>query len=145
MAAGLGRPPRWFWIVTVGLLLWQAVGIYSFYEHVAHGPAAMGAVPSDYDRSLYASLPGWYVWIYGNATWAALASGVALALRRRLAVPLAAISLAATILMFGWMFAATDLIAVKGVWTTYFPALIIVVGIVTLWFARRARARGWIA
>ncbi|WBH16325.1 hypothetical protein [Sphingomonas radiodurans] len=139
------RPQAWFWVVVVLLLLWQAMGLYSFYEHVAHGPAAMGAVPTDYDRQLFASLPGWYVWVFGIATWGALATGVALILRRREAVTLAAISLLATVVMFGWMFLATDIIAAKGVWTTYFPAVIIIVGGVSLWFANMVRARGWIA
>lgn len=138
------RAPPWFWIVTALLLLWQAMGLFSFYEHVANGPEAMGAVPSDYDRQLFASLPGWYNWIFAVATWGALASGVALLLRRGMAVVLAAVSLAGVVVMFGWMFLATDIIAAKGVWTTYFPAAIFIVAVFTLWFARRARARGWI-
>ena len=53
-------------------------------------------------------------------------------------------SLIAIVVMFGWMFLATDIIAAKGIWTTYFPAMIFIVGLFTIWFARRARARGWI-
>jgi hypothetical protein len=145
MAIDGRNPPAWFWIVTAALLPWQAMGLYSFYEHVAHGPAAMGAVPSDYDRRLFASLPGWYAWVFGVATWGALAAGLALVARRSVAVALAAVSLAAVVVMFGWMFLATDIIAAKGVWTTYFPAAIALVGLFTWWFARMARARGWIA
>jgi hypothetical protein len=85
------------------------------------------------------------VWVFGIATWGALAAGIALLLRRAVAVILAAVSLVATVVMFGWMFAATDIIAAKGLWTSYFPAVIVFVGIFTLWFANRAKARGWIA
>ena len=144
MAAVRRTPPAWFWIVATALLLWQAMGLYSFYEHVAHGAAAMGAVPGEYDRRLYASLPSWYVWVFGIATWGAVAAGVALLARHALAGILAAISLVATIVRFGWMFAATDIIAAKVVWTAYFPALIVFVGLFTLWFGARARTRGWI-
>jgi hypothetical protein len=144
MAATRRTPPAWFWIVTIVLVLWQAMGLYSFYEHAANGPAAMGAVPTDYDRRLFASLPPWYVWVFAIATWGALASGVALLVRRAVAVILATISLFAVIIMFGWMFVATDIIAAKGVWTTYFPAAIFLVGGFTIWFANIARARGWI-
>jgi hypothetical protein len=138
-------PPVWFWIVAVLLLLWEAVGLYSFYGHVAHGPAAMNAEPSDYDRRLFAGLPGWYVWVFGVATWGALATGVALLARRAVALIFAVVSLVAVAVMFGWMFLATDIIAAKGVWTAYFPALIFLVALFTWWFAARARARGWIA
>lgn len=139
------RVPGWFVPVAILLVLWAAMGIWSFYEHVAHGPAAMGAAPSDYDRRLFAALPGWYRWVFGVATWGGLAAAIALVVKRAVAVPLAAISLAAVVVMFGWMFLATDIIAVKGVWTTYFPALIVLVAAIQLWLARRAAARGWIA
>lgn len=144
MPAFRQTPPTWFWIVAVLLLLWEAMGLYSFYDHLANGPAAMGDVPSDYDRQLMASLPRWYVWVFGIATWGGLASAIALLARRGVAVMLAAISLVAVVVMFGWMFLATDIIAVKGVWTTYFPALIFVIGLFGLWFANLSRARGWI-
>lgn len=137
-------PPTWFWIVSILLVLWELMGVWSCYEHVVHGPEAMGAVPSDYDRRLFASLPGWYNFVYGIATVGGLAAGIALLLRHGSAAGLAGISLAATVVMFGWMFLATDIITAKGVWTTYFPALIIAIGVLTLWFATRAKARGWI-
>ena len=144
MAVSGRTPPAWFWLVAVLLVLWEGMGLYSFYEHVAHGPGAMGAVPTDYDRRLFAGLPGWYVWVFGVATWGGLAAGLALLLRSRFAEALAWISLIAIVVMFGWMFLATDIIAAKGIWTTYFPAMIFIVGLFTIWFARRARARGWI-
>ena len=137
-------PPGWYWIVVVVLLLWQAIGVWSFYEHVAHGPAAMGAVPTEYDRQYFAAIPGWYNWVYGIAVWGALAVGAALLRRHRAAIPLAIVSLVAIVIMFGWNFLATDLIAAKGVWVTYFPAAIFAMGVFTWWFARTARARGWI-
>ena len=46
------RAPPWFWIVTLLLLLWQAMGLLSFYEHVTNGAEAMGI--SDETRSLEA-------------------------------------------------------------------------------------------
>ena len=103
MAVSGRTPPAWFWFVAVLLVLWEGMGLYSFYEHVAHGPGAMGAVPTDYDRRLFAGLPGWYVWVFGVATWGGLAAGIALLLRSRFAEALAWISLIAIVVMFGWM------------------------------------------
>ncbi len=138
------KPPTWFWIAGVLLLLWELMGVWSFYEHTMNGPNAMGAQATDYDRALFASLPGWYSFVFGVATLGGLFAVIALLRRHSSAVGLAGISLAATVLMFGWMFLATDIIAVKGVWTTYFPAVIIILGVLTLWFASSAKARGWI-
>ena len=72
-------------------------------------------------------------------------AALALLFRSVLAVPLAAISIVAILVQFGWLFAATDIIAAKGVFVTYFPAVILAIGVFALWLARRARARRWIA
>lgn len=138
------RVPMWFWVVAALLLLWQLAGVASFYAHVTMGAEGMGPEATEYDRQLVASLPLWYDIVFAIATFGGLLSGIALLARRRVAVPLAAVSLVAIVVMFGWMFLATDIIAVKGVWTTYFPIAIFVVGLITLWFARLARARRWI-
>jgi hypothetical protein len=138
------KPPLWFWVVGILLLLWEAMGVFSTYQHVTVGPEAMGPA-TDYDRRLYASLPTWYNAVYAVATVGGLVAAIALLVRSRLAVIFAAVSLVAVVVMFGWMFLATDIVAAKGVWTTYFPTVIFAVALFALWFARTAQARGWIA
>ena len=137
------KPPVWFVIVAVLLTLWDAIGVYACIQQFRLGAEAMGPA-TDYDRALYASLPAWYNWVYALAVGAGLLAGIALLARSALAVPLAAVSLLAAVVQFGWLFATTDIVAVKGVWTTYFPLFIIALGVFALWFARLARARGWI-
>lgn len=138
------RPPSWFWVIAFLLLLWEMMGLWSFYAHVAHGPEAMGAQPTAYDRRLYASLPRWYNLVFGVATWGGFAGAAALLLRRRISVPLNIASLIGVVVMFGWMFLMTDIIVAKGIWTTYFPAAIFVISVFALWLSRMALARGWI-
>jgi hypothetical protein len=138
-------PPTGFWIAAVLLVLWEAVGVWSWWEHWRNGPRAMGATPTDADVRDFAALPAWYVWLYALATWSALAGGLAVLARRAVAVPLFGVSLAATVAMFGYTFLATDLIARKGLAVVVpFPAFIVAVGVAALVFARAARARGWL-
>lgn len=138
------RPPAWFWVVAIALLAWEAMGIWSWWQHWRYGAAAMGQTPTDYDIRYYAALPGWYVWLYGAAVWLGLAGGILLLMRRAAARPVAIAALIATLLMFGYVFLATDLIRAKGVWTTYFPLAIVAIGFGTVWFIGRARRRGWL-
>ena len=100
---------------------------------------------TDYDRALYARLPVWYNAVYAVAVGTGFLAALALLLRSVLSIPLFAISLVAVLIQFGWLFAATDIIAVKGVWVTYFPIFIAAVTAFALWLARHARARRWIA
>ncbi|NJR77377.1 hypothetical protein [Sphingomonas corticis] len=138
------KRPGWFMIVVVLLLLWGAAGVFACIQQFRLGAEAMGPA-SDYDRALYARLPVWYNAIYAVAVGTGFLAALALLFRSVLAVPLAAISIVAILVQFGWLFAATDIIAAKGVFVTYFPAVILAIGVFALWLARRARARRWIA
>jgi len=136
-------PPGWFWLVVTLTVLWGAAGCYAFYLHITLGADAMGPA-TDYDRALYASMPGWYNPVYAVAVVGGLLGGLALLARKAITRPLFILSLIAVIVQFGYLFAATDLIAVKGIWTVYFPAFIFLVALAQVWFAGLAIKRGWI-
>ena len=137
------KRPGWFVAVVVLLLLWGAMGVFACVQQFRLGADAMGPA-SEYDRALYARLPVWYNAVYAVAVGTGFLAALALLARSTLAVPLAAISIVAVIVQFGWLFATTDIIATKGVWVTYFPLLIAAVALFSLWLARLARTRRWI-
>lgn len=138
------KPPAWFWIVAIVLLLWGAMGVATFYLSLQMSPAALAAM-TEYDRQLYTERATWFIVTYGVAVWGALIGTLLLLLRRAWARPVYILSLIAVVVMFGWMFLATDIIAVKGVLVaTGFPILIAVIGAFQIWFAGLAQRRGWI-
>lgn len=136
--------PLWFRAVAAILLIWGLIGCYSCFEQLRFGADAMG--PSNaYDRALYASLPTWYDPCFVVAVLSGTLGAAALLAYRRIAVPLAVVALVAIVVMFGYIFLATDLIAQKGVIeATGFPALVVLIAIGQLWLARHASALGWI-
>jgi hypothetical protein len=138
------RPPTWFRLVSVALLLWALAGCYACVQQFRLGADAMGPA-SDYDRSLYASLPVWYNAVYAVAVGCGLLGAVALLAGSVLAVPLTALSLIGVVIQFGWLFATSDIVAVKGAWTTIFPLVIVAIAALSVWLSRTSRARGWIA
>lgn len=138
------KPPTWFRIITLLLLLWEAMGCYACVMQIRLGAAAMGPV-DDWSLRYYAALPGWYNWVYAVATFGGLAGGVALALRDARAIALFWLSFVAVIVMFGYAFVATDLVAHKGLAGTLpFPVLIAAIGALSIWFAGFAAGKGWI-
>ncbi len=144
MASMNTKPAGWFWAVSALLVLWDAAGVFAFYAHVALGEAGLAAM-SNYDRQAYLALPGWFNWAFAAATWPALIGSIALLLRSRFALPLYLVSMVGVIVQFGWVFGATDLIAVKGAAATVpFPLFIFVLAGVQIWFARMATQRGWL-
>lgn len=143
MAAGMQRLPAWFWAVAVVLLLWNLIGAYACIQQFRLGAEAMGPA-TDYDRALYASMPVWYNWIFALAEAGGVGGAIALLLRNPAARPLFVVSLIAVVIQFGYLFATTDIIAQKGIWTTYFPLFIAAMGVFEIWFAAAAQRRGWI-
>ena len=137
-------PPVWFWIAGGLLLLWGLAGVAGFAMDRATTPATLAAM-SDYDRQLTASRPVWTIAAYGVGTIAGLVGTLALLLRRRDALAWYIVSFVAVVLLFGYMLALTDLIAVKGVVTAaLFPLVIALLCLVEIALARHAAARGWI-
>ena len=103
----------------------------------------MGPI-DDWSLKYYAALPAWYNGVYAVATFGGLVGALALLLRNRRASLLFWISFVAIILMFGYAFAATDLIAHKGLGQVLpFPLFIAAVGALSIWFATFAASRGW--
>jgi uncharacterized membrane protein YhdT len=144
MARGLRQVPLWFRIAAVVLLIWGVAGCYACIQQFRLGADAMGPA-SDYDRALYGSLPVWYNAIYAVAVGTGLLGALALLTRSVLAVPLYAISLGAVVIQFGWLFATTDIVAVRGAGQVVpFPLVILAIGACALWLSRHARRRGWI-
>lgn len=138
------RVPLWFTVGAVVLLLWGLLGCFACVQQLRLGADAMGPA-SPYDRMLYASLPGWYNPLYVVAVLSGTAGAAALLARLRIALPLAVVALVAVVVMFGYMFAATDLVAHKGTAATVpFPVVIALIPLGQSWLARRAAARGWI-
>lgn len=67
MARAFGKPPAYFWVVGVILLLWGLAGLAAFYGQVTLDAKALAAM-SDYDRALLTRLPRWLNIDYGIAT-----------------------------------------------------------------------------
>ena len=138
------RQPMWFRLVAVVLVVWGAMGVYACYEQIRLGADAMGPA-SAYDRALYAALPRWYNPLFAIAVLAGLIGPLALLARSALARPLFVVSLVGIIVMFGWMFGATDINAEKGLRAAAgFPAVGCVIAVFQLWLAGIAQRRGWI-
>lgn len=143
MARGV-RPPAWFWIVAAVLAIWDGWGLLACVQQFRHGADAMPGA-TDYDRALFAALPVWYNYVFLIATFGGLLGALALLLREHRATVLFAISLAAVVAMFGYLFLATDIVAHKGAAQVLpFPAVVLLEALFSLWFAQLAVGRGWL-
>lgn len=137
------KPPAWFWIVAVLLLLWELMGVYACVQQFRLGADAMGPA-TEYDRKLFAAMPVWYNWVYAVAVGTGALGAISMLARKALAKPLYIVSTIAIVVQFGWLFVSTDIIAAKGVWVTYFPAFILALSLFAVWLSDKGIRRGWL-
>ncbi len=137
----MANAPKGFIIVAVLLLLWNLMGVAAFVMQYTADLDALAKTDPDTARA-FAQMPGWAWAAYGVAVGAGTLGAIALLLKRRPAIALFALSLAAVLLQFGYTFLGTDLLAVKGWTTAIFPAIIVLIAIFQLLYARSVAARG---
>ena len=90
----------------------------------------------------FAAVPTWVWSAYAIAVWVATAAAISLLLRRKLAVTLYALSLAAVLVQFSWTFFVDTVIQEKGAAAAFLPVTIIVLAVFSLWYARRKASQG---
>lgn len=131
--------PRSFWIVAGLLLGWSLIGDAAYLAQTTADLNELAKTDPDTARA-FAEMPDWAWSAYAIAVWVGTLGAIALLLRRRIAVPLFAVSLAGVLVQFGWSFFGSDIIAAKGPSAAAFPLFIIAVAGFALWYAY-AKAR----
>lgn len=132
---------RSFWIVAVLFLLWNVAGDAAYLMQATQDLDVL-AQSDPVGAEAFRTMPVWAWSAYAIAVWGGTAGAVAVLLRRRIAIPLFALSLAAVLVQFGWTFAGTNLIAKKGLGAALFPLLIAAIALVEIAWARRQAAAG---
>ncbi|SEJ94470.1 hypothetical protein SAMN05518849_1209 [Sphingobium sp. AP50] len=121
--------PRSFILIAIAFLLWNLMGVASFVmQYLMDLNALEKSDPGG--AKIFAAMPAWLWLDYAVAVLAGTGGAITLLLRRRVAVPLFLLSLIAVVVQFGYVFIATDIIAIKGVVVAMaFPILIFVIAI----------------
>lgn len=135
--------PLWFWIVGVLMLLWNGAGVAAYIGEAMLTAEALQALPEG-QRALITGRPAWATAAYAVAVFGGVAGCLLLLIRRRSAVPVLVLSLLGVLMQVGHAFLLADAFAVVGAAGTVLPALVLACALFEVWFAHRARAKGWL-
>jgi hypothetical protein len=135
--------PRWYWIVAILALLWEAAGCYAYLTQISMDAADLARQPPA-QAELWRTMPVWVKAVYAIAVWVGASGAIGLLMRQRWAREAFAVSLLAVVVQFGWVYLATPALSSLGLASAGFPALIILVAAVLFWFAGWAIRRGWL-
>ena len=137
------RTPWHLWVIAVVSLLWNAAGAFDFLMTQTRNAAYLKNItPAQLDY--FFSFPSWVVIAWGVATWGSFFASLFLLLRKPLAVSLFVVSLVGMAITFGHNYVLTDGLRISGdrSGTLIFTAVIVVIGVLLLLYARAMRKRG---
>ena len=133
------------WVVGVVSLLWNSVGAMDFVMTQTKNAAYMrGFTPAQLE--FYYGFPLWVVAAWGIAVWGAVLGSLFLLLRKRVACHLFLWSFVCMVLTSIYNFVLSDGMKVMGgVGSLIFSAVIFVIGLLLLVYARSMRKRGMLS
>ena len=142
-AASTEKAPWHLWLVGVVALLFNAIGVFDFAMNLIQGPRYMeaaGMTPAQIAH--YQQLPAWMMAVWAVGVWGAFGASILLLLRRKLAYPIFAVSLAAFLLSFVYTYLLSDGGAAMGGDMTIANVVITVLLVFFIWYSRRMSERG---
>ena len=138
------KPQIWFWVLVIFFLLWNIMGVISFFGHTFISEEALSKLPTN-ERELYGDYPLWTSIVFAIAVFSGLLGSIGLALRKKWSKFAFIISLCAIIPQMIHNVFYTKSIDVYGlVQATTMPILVVVFGVFLVWFSNYAIKNNWI-
>lgn len=135
--------PLGYWIVSVLALLWNLLGMAIFFMQINMPAETLAAMPAE-QRALYESTPAWVNGAFAVAVFGGALGSAMLLMKKRLALPLLTLSLLGVLVQMGYTYLMTPAFRVYGASSAFLPALLVLIALFLVWFARRSLVRGWI-
>ena len=144
MENGKIKLPVWFWIVAAFSILWNFMGVVSFVMHVFISKEALDAL-SVAERDLYNSYPLWTEIVFAIAVFFGFAGSLGLVLKKKWSKMAFIISLIAIVPQMIHNVFFTRSIEVYGTaQAVTMPILVVVFGILLVWFSSFAINKNWL-
>lgn len=136
--------PKWFWLLALFLLLWNIMGVFSFFAHTFISEEALTLLPIE-QQELYSNYPTWTTFVFAIAVFFGFIGSIALLLKKKLAKSAFLISLCAIIPQMIHNVLFTKSIEVYGIIQTItMPILVILLGVFALWFSSSSIHKEWL-
>ncbi len=103
------KAPWHLWVVGVVAVLFNAIGVFDYVMSMAQGASYMesaGMTPAQIAH--YQEMPSWMTAVWTIGVWGAMLGSVLILLRRKLAVPVFAVSLAAFLVSLFYTYVLTN-------------------------------------
>ena len=138
-----GGPSTNFWIIGGAALVWNLIGLFIYYQEVTLTAEALATL-TDAQQAFLANRPDWATSAYAIAVTTGVLASLLLLLRKRLAVIMYAISLAAILVQDVYGFLIGNGLEVWGTPALGIAAAVLVIAVALLLYSRAAQAKNWL-
>lgn len=138
------QAPFHLWVVGVLSLLWNAVGCFDYLATKLQLDSYMSQF-TEAQLEYFYGFPAWMTVFWALGVWGALLGSIALLFRSRRAIPFFAVSLLGMIVSTVYSVFLSDGLEIMGSGGAAFSAVIFVIGVLLLFYARRMSERGVLA
>lgn len=135
--------PTWYWVIAIFFLLWNFMGVASFFLHTFISVESLQALPNA-ERELYGSYPLWTQIVFAIAVLGGIIGSFGLILKKKWAMVAFIVSLAAIIPQMIHNLFFTKSMEVYGPVTVVMPILVIVFGVFLVWFSSFSIKQNWL-
>ena len=136
--------PVWFWLLAIFFLLWNVMGVLSFFAHTFISEEALAALPTN-ERELYGDYPLWTTLVFAIAVFGGLLGSIGLLLKKRWSKVAFIISLLAIIpqMIHNVFFTKSMDVYGPGQAATM-PIMVVLFGVFLVWFSNYCIRKKWL-
>jgi hypothetical protein len=137
MTNALVKIPWHLWLVGVIAVLFNFIGVFDYVMSMAQGAkyqASAGMTPEQIAH--YQGMPGWMTVVWAVGVFGAFVASILLLLRRKLALPVFVLSLAAFLVSIVYTYVLTNGGAVMGPQMAIASAVIAALLVFFIWYSR---------
>jgi hypothetical protein len=137
------KTPWHLWLIGAIAALFNSIGVFDFVMSMAQGAAyqaSAGMTPEQIAH--YQEMPGWMTVVWAVGVFGALLASILLLLRRKVALPVFVLSLAAFLISLLYTYVLTDGGAIMGRQAAITSAAIAVLLVLFSWYSRSMAVRG---
>ena len=138
------KAPWHLWVVGILAVLWNGLGAVDYLMTELRHAAYLSAFTAE-QIAYFENLPKWTIATWATGVWGGVIGAALILLRRRLAAPVLAASLAAAAATFFYNFVLSNGLRIMGgPVALVMPALVMIIGILLLLYARKSVGAGWL-
>lgn len=143
MEKQIKKIPGWFWVVAILMLLWNLMGVMSFFQNILISDETLKSLPQN-EQELYGNYPLWTKIAFGIAVFGGAIGCIGLLLKAKWARTVFIISLVAILVQMYHSLFISGAMEVYGPGAAVMPVMVIAGAIFLVWFAGFGIKKAWL-